>query len=658
MRVIKDKSIWLYLGVAALLCSCSAGERPFQEENLEIRNLIATIDGGTVTRAVAELGVSVGRTGFRTDDRIVFTTIRRTSNPLTQFTYSNIRYYYYEGKSWEREEGNLPEKIYWTDGASEHTFIGYSLPATDYHWTDNGDGTYAGELGHGETELDFTSGNGAISVEDLLLDYNTKTIAETGGLSTKVSFNHALSNVRVIVNIKNFAASSGAVDTRVTVSDLRLLDQPARFTWGGDSRTLRVLDFGAAEQTVKDIRLWIPDADGEGTAQSKTFTFYGLTTPQDETFHAINGNDRPLEFSFTVTYPDPMNPTGDPLVRTYAGSFSTPVNFHSGQCTTLNISLNHKDEQMFMGVEYNDWNYVSTPDLGELRKKSTFMDITSPVTTHDMAAATADDATWLYLDGGILRDIYGNDGSMEHPFRITSSQQMLSFAHEVSGGLSFQGRYVLQDADITMQSGTSMTSAEDENSHVAPVSWIGIGDADHPFQGTYLGGNRYVNRLCGMPLFASLGFDAQVIQVQITTIGSIQGGGALTVSNAGIIGACRIADDVTADGGAIAAFNSGVIYASCHIGDTHGPAGLVTDNTGSIIGCYQAGQVNGGDPYSIAATGSGLVDCPAPSSLYQMQQEEFTGALNASLESWYQSNPNVTRFIFVHSTAGFPSIRP
>ncbi len=67
MRVIKYKSIWLFLGVAALLCSCSAGERPFQEENLEIRNLIATIDGGPVTRAVAELGVSVGRTGFKAD---------------------------------------------------------------------------------------------------------------------------------------------------------------------------------------------------------------------------------------------------------------------------------------------------------------------------------------------------------------------------------------------------------------------------------------------------------------------------------------------------------------------------------------------------------------------------------------------------------------
>ena len=56
-----------------------------------------------------------------------------------------------------------PEKIYWTDGAYAHTFIGYSLPAEDYHWeTDNGNGTYAGELGYGKEVIDFTAGNDEI----------------------------------------------------------------------------------------------------------------------------------------------------------------------------------------------------------------------------------------------------------------------------------------------------------------------------------------------------------------------------------------------------------------------------------------------------------------------------------------------------------------
>ena len=651
---MKAYKILYILGVTVLLTACNR-EKLFTADDFEIKGIEAVIDVNSgVTRAANESAIQVGRSLFAADDKIVFTTIKRTSKPLEAFTYGNIRYYYYEGKSWERTDGNLPEKIYWTDGVSPHTFIGYSLPSSDYHWTDNMDGTYAGELGYGVQELDFTAGNEAIKPHDLLLNYNTATVAETGGLSTKVTFNHALSNVCVVVNIKNFAASSSAVDTKVSVSDMVLKAQPALFTWGGDSRKLKVLDLDNEQQIKKDILMWCPKPQGEGTAQSKTFTFYALTTPQDELFHSINGNDEPLGFSFTVTYPDPMDPTGTPLVKTYSGTFTKTVNFQSGMCTTLNISLNHKDEQMFMGVEYNDWNYVSTPDLGELRKKSTFMDITSPVTTHDMAAATADDATWLYRDGDRILDIYGNDGSIEHPYRIASSLQMLSFAKEVAAGFSIVGRYVKQDADITMQSGINKTNVEDAESNVSPVNWIGIGDDTHPFQGTYLGGNRFVNRLCGKPLFAKLGENAYVKQVQITTIGTITGGGALAETNAGMIGGCRIVDDVTVSGGAIAGTNSGVIYACSHVGVTKGTAGMVGSNTGNIIGCYQAGDVVGGTAFSIAATGSGTVSCPAPASLYEIQQESFCESLNTALDSWYADHTGVTQFRFVHSTANYP----
>ena len=651
---MKAYKILYILGVTVLLTACSR-EKLFTADDFEIKGIDAVIDVNSgVTRAANESAIQVGRSLFAADDKIVFTTIKRTSKPLEAFTYGNIRYYYYEGKSWERTDGNLPEKIYWTDGVSPHTFIGYSLPSSDYHWTDNMDGTYAGELGYGVQELDFTAGNEAIKPHDLLLNYNTATVAETGGLSTKVTFNHALSNVCVVVNIKNFAASSSAVDTKVSVSDMVLKAQPALFTWGGDSRKLKVLDLDNEQQIKKDILMWCPKPQGEGTAQSKTFTFYALTTPQDELFHSITGNDEPLGFSFTVTYPDPMDPTGTPLVKTYSGTFTKTVNFQSGMCTTLNISLNHKDEQIFMGVEYNDWNYVSTPDLGELRKKSTFMDITSPVTTHDMAAATADDATWLYRDGDRILDIYGNDGSIEHPYRIASSLQMLSFAKEVAAGFSFVGRYVKQDADITMQSGINKTNVEDAESNVSPVNWIGIGDDTHPFQGAYLGGNRFVNRLCGKPLFAKLGENAYVKQVQITTIGTITVGGALAETNAGMIGGCRIVDDVTVSGGAIAGTNSGVIYACSHVGVTIGTAGLVGSNTGNIIGCYQAGDVVGGTAFSIAATGSGTVSCPAPASLYEIQQESFCESLNTVLDSWYADHTEVTPFRFVHSTANYP----
>lgn len=603
------------------------------QDALEIKGVQAIIDNEVpTTRSASEkTETAVGRTTFITGDHIVFTTIKRTESPLASFTYSDIRYYYTDKKSWKRTEGNLPEKIYWTDGASAHTFIGYSLPAEDYHWVDNGNGTYSGELGYEKEVIDFTAGNDEIQKEDLLLDYNAKTVAETGGLSTKVSFTHALSCVRVEVNISNFASSASAVDTKVGVSNMILLNQPTKFTWGGNSNKLKVLDF--EDQTTKNFKLWCPVPAGEGTGQSKTFTFYGLTTPQDDTFHNINGNDLPLMFSFTVTYPNPLNPD-ETLTKTYKGSFSQLVNFHSGMCTTLNISLNHKDEQMYMGVEYNDWNYVATPDLGELRKKSTFMDINSTVTIHTDDEATVYDATWLYLDGTQLKDIYGNDGTPANPYRITSASQLLSFAKEVKAGVDFKDKFIRLDADITMQASTAKTSAEDSTSNVKPVEWIGIGDADHAFNGTFLGGDRYINRLNGSPLFVKLGENALVEQLHITSIGSITGGGALADSNEGVIGGCKVVDDVITTGGALVGTNTGTVYASYYTGETI-TTQLVGTNNGKMVGCYQSKDITSFDESLLV----NLVE-----------------RLNNELTTWYKDNA-YTRFSFVYLTASYPTVQ-
>ncbi len=634
--MIKIHKIFFLLLMMTLLVACSHEDESLTSDTaLEIKGLVASVDNGmSATRSVDKLSVDVGRTTFASTDRIVFTTIRRTHSPLTPFTYSDIQYAY-DGKSWERVEGNLPEKIYWTDGTSAHTFIGYSLPTQGYHWIDNGNDTYAGELGFNKSELDFTSGNDALVKEDLLLYYSENTMAEPDGLSTKINLTHALSNVRVVVNIKNFAASSGAVDTQVGVSDMVLTNQPAKFTWGGDSKNLRVLNLNDASQTTKSVKLWCPEPDGEGDNQSKTFTFYGLTTPQDATFHAINGNDQSLGFSFTVTYPDPMNPQGAPLVKTYQGAFGQTVNFNSGVCTTLNISLNHRDEQMFMDVTYTDWNFVSTPDLGELRKKSTFMDINSAVTTHDMPTATIDDATWLYISGDAVKDIYGNDGTQEHPYRITSASQLLSFAKEVKGGMTFEDKYIRLDADITMQASTAKTSAEDADSKVSPVSWIGIGDAAHAFHGTLLGGDRYINRLCGSPLFLNLGTKAVVEQLHVTTIGSISGGGALAETNAGVIGGCKVIDDVETTGGALVGTNDGIVYACYHTGLSNGNR-LIGQDHGNTIGCYQASDITSFDEALV---------------------KSLVATLNTSLTTWYASHPNLTEFTFVYSPASYPTVK-
>jgi len=581
-KMMKRYKLFL-LAATAILVACNSNDTYVPDSDaIEIRGIQAAIgtQGFGLTRAAATidpLKISLGRNGFQTGDVMVLTTVKRTQQPLEAFTYSNLRYQY-DGSNWNRTDTD-PEKIYWTDGHSDHTFIGYNLPSATYPWeiVTNGTGsdTFAGELGYGQETLTYAS-NDDVMAEDLLVLYSDTTKADDGGLTTRVYFNHALSGVRVVVNIKDFAASSSAVDTQVGVSDMVLHAQPTKFKWGADSKNLSVVNLGDAQPT-KDLKLWCPVPEGDGTAQSKTFSFYGLTTPQDAVFHEVTANQQPLRFSFKVTYPDPMNPDQQ-LIKTYSGVFAGQVDFNSGMCTTLHISLNHKDEQVFTDVTYSDWSLVPTPDLGELRKKSTFMDINSTVTIHTDAAATIDDATWLYVSGDQVKDIYGHGGeSADDAYIIKSAAQLVSLAKEVNeGAMSFKNKFIRLDADITMQKSTTATD----------VAWTGIGKDDHPFQGTFLGGDRFINRLSGSGLFGNLGDSACVEQLQITTVGSIHGG-ALAVTNAGIIGGCRVVDDITTDGGALVGINSGTVHACYYTG----AGNLVGTNTGYTIGCYQANDI-------------------------------------------------------------------
>ena len=612
---------------------------PMPDAALEIKGIRAAIGVDEVralTRAneAAAKQLQIGRTGFVDKDTIVFTTIKRTNSPLKPFTYSNI-HYQYDGTKWERianGTANDPEKIYWTDASSDHTFIGYSLPQ-GYQWTTvtNGTGsdTYAGELGYGKNAIDYSSSED-LEKEDLLILHSDTTKADPGGLTTTVYFTHALSNVQVVVNIKNFAASASAVDTLVKVSQMVLHSQPCKYTWGATSKVdVTARDFGADGQTRKDITLWCPKSDGEGKAQSKTFTFYGITTPQNATFHEIPGNKQPLKFSFEVEYPDAMNP-GKTVKKNYSGAFSSLVDFKPGMQTTLNISLNHKDEQMFTGVTYTDWNFVETPDLGKLRKKSTFMDMTAQeegnVKVHT-GVKTADDATWLYQDGNDVKDIYGHNGtSAQKAYVIKSAQQLLALAKEVNSDYTFEGKFIRLEADITMQK-----SAKDST-----YTWNGIGDDNHLFEGTFLGGDRYINRLQGKPLFAHLGKQAHVEQLQITAIGDITGGGALAGTNEGVIAACRVIDDVESKGGALVGTNSGTIYACYYTGTNDYKLIGVGSEGSQSIGCYEAKTIQS-----------------MSFSEIQTQVAEWNDALKA----WYDKNDGYPRYLYEYQPGSYPTVR-
>ena len=638
LRIYMKLHKFLSLTVAlSLLVACNTNDEALvPDEALQINGITATLSSTqAATRAETTLGV--GRTAFADGDVIVFTTIKRTKYSLENFTYGNIQYSY-NGSGWARSSNgttNDPEKIYWSDVTSAHTFTGYCLPSSSYYWqtvtTDN-IVTYKGELGYGvdaKGTIDFSTGNESIINEDLLVSHSKNVKPETGGASAQVDFKHALSNVCVVVNVTGFATNS--LDKKVDVTDMVILNQPCVFTWGADTTTLSTFNVtDTSNNKIKNIKLLRKSVSGEN--EDKTFVFYGLTTPQNADYRKINGNSDKLSFKFTVTYPNAIDTTQTDT-HTYQGTVSDEVLFNSGKCTTINVSLNHKNEKMLVDVNYTDWNYVSTPDLGELRKKSTYMTLTKDdVKIHSTNGVTIDNATWLYTNGNEVYDVYGNDGNTAATaYRITSAAQMLAFAQEVNNAYTFKDKYVRLDADITMQKSATATG----------YSWIGIGDANDAnkvFQGTFLGGDRYINRLSGSPLFVNLGEKACVEQLYITAIGEVSTG-ALAGTNAGIIGGCKVIDDVTfADGstaGALVGSSTGTIHACYYTGEGN----LIGTDSGTTIGCYQANQLT---------------------SLTNSALSTLVSTLNTNLTTWYSDTSNSgkfkTKFQYTYTIGNYPTV--
>ena len=611
--MIRISKLLLLVEALLVLTACtSADEDMFTPDDaLEIKGIHPTIGGNrAVTRAAADVSgpsVNIGRTAFVDNDKIVFTSIKRTNSPINKFTYSGI-HYKLNGTSWKRDTDEGPEKIYWSDNKSEHTFIGYSLPVKDGYEFDKTT-SYQGQI----STTAFSKAED-IAAEDLLLCHSLNTEVGASGIAANVNFAHALSCMRVVVDITGYGTT--AKDTKVNVSNMVIKSQPTQFTWNEKGTAVEQIE----NSKQADIVLWdsIPGGKDSDKGKSKSFVFYGLTVPHDGS----------VDFEFKVKYSE------NDVEKTYKGSFET-VKFESALCTTLNISLNHRNEVIGTDVEYNDWKLVISPDLGELRKKSTFMDMEklTGITTHGQdGRLTIDDATWLYMDGAVMKDIYGNEGSEEHPYIIKSAAQLLSFAREVNGGESFTGKYIRLDADITMQAGTALTKEEGNEKGETAISWEGIGDGSTSFNGTFLGGDRYINRLAGSPLFVSLGKNAVVEQLHITTVGTIDGGGALADSNAGIVGGCKVIDDVNTTGGALVGTNSGSIHACYYTGSNDVP--LV--GSGTTVGCYVAKEIT---------------------SFHDAESK--VSNLNDTLDKWYKENKDKykSQFEFVHSPGNYPTVK-
>lgn len=679
------KILYIFAMLAMIGCSDADSFREnIPDEAVEMRRLEIFTRSGE--KEVAALSDYVGRQQFANNDTAVFTSVKRTLRPIRQFTYKDLEFLCSVTSTasitsigWSRIQGKgtteetsvqtAPDRIYWSDAENAHTFIGFSKPqqgdaGKPFDWnkvTIAGQDVYYGSLGdptmtgEGNDTIDYRSeynsgtgaetlsGNTKLCKDDILLTYSENIKAEDA--IARLKFHHGLAQVRVIVNISDFAAGEKS-DTSSIVSDMKLKNMLTMYKWNQTDTT--TMQLSASDNDLlsgmyphsstptynqrKDVYLWIPNPSGKGEGANKSFTFYALAVPTELS------SPNSMDISFRVSYPNPMNPE-TLQEKIYTSSISN-IKFSSGKCTTINISLNHKNEKMTVGAEYDDWDFVDSPDQGALKKNSTFLDTTNrdSITILGDAKATADDATWLYVKDGTVVDIYDNDGSIDRPYTISTARQLLSFAYEVSGtsrksltanaghsnGWNFSGKYIVLDADIHLQSVINVDSlTQNKEYRKNMLDWIGIGDSSHSFDGTFLGGGRYITHLNSKAIFLNLGSNAVVSDLNLSNVVSVNSHGAIAEHNYGDIIACRVEGEVSSEAefvGSICGVNYGNIFACIHNGVTEGSAsnskvgGLLGRNgsTGRIIASYHTGPLKGSITYGVvgqADSGSAITGC-------------------------------------------------
>lgn len=631
---------------------------------------LASIEAGLVTRSGEVVVPSedyVGRSKFADKDSIVFKTIRRKDSPIDAFTYSDIVFVASvkeengkESIGWSRDKTkghtksgvDRPDRIYWSDATNPHIFIGYCAPKDILDWQLK-DGVYFGTLGDPEANLsdtlDFkTGGNDLLCQNDVLLTYSEDIKADDA--IAKLQFYHGLAQVRVIVNISEFAAGGGD-DKHSVVSDMILNNMPTKYRWSQTSVTTQM----AAGSARRNVNLWIPNPEGVGADANKTFTFYGLAVPTSVSV------EEPLTFSFTVDYPDAMDPSKTKS-HTYSASIGG-LSFNSGQCTTIHISLNHQNEKITVGAEYDDWDFVESVNEGSLEKHSIFLNSLERNTTTDPdkpgvtiigdPLANADDATWLYIDKTdpdrpVIRDIYGNTGTLAQPFTIKSAEQLLSLAYEVNGtdrhnptsveywtnervdypgaptipsehralpstgNFDFQSYYIALDANLNLQPDLNTETAKQ-------ISWPGIGvylnhedPGNKPFNGRLMAGVRIVKLLKGNPLFNYIGPQGHIDQLILEDVISISGNAAFVEVNEGVICASKVGSKLTRN-----PFFSITGSKSYHGGTDQAPQKIYVGsfcgkNDGVLLACHSTARIKAANAErvgGIVGLNNGLVLC-------------------------------------------------
>ena len=606
--------------------------------------------------------IYVGRLAFVGGDKIVMTSFQRTDNPISDFTYNDIRWKKggNEGETeggWNRDNDdseNNEKKIYWSDAENYHTVVGYSIPQEmpAETWSKTADesvNNYEGQLTLSDNKVNYSSKDD-LTKDDVVLTYSKEIKSDATGIAT-IYFRHALSCLTVDVNIQGFAATPGMgaeeKDNASRVKDLIILKQPYKYMWKQTSDSVETIE---NDESKADITAFTNNSDGEGSGNGRRFFFHALAVP---------GLRDAITIKFDVTYPDPLKPTTT-ITNTYKATAKN-VFFLAGKRTTIKINLNHENEKITVGAIYDDWVFKDTPDQGNLDKNSTYLASTESksVKLHNEKGLTIDDATWLYMDGENIKDIYGNEGTKEKPYTISTANQLLAFAYEVNKGvMSFDGKYVRLDASIHMQPTTSSTNVE----------WIGIGSEDHPFDGNFDGGLRDISYLKGKSLFGNISTNAIVEGLSLSRMIGTTDGGSIACVNNGTVYGCMVKGDVsgTTNAGGICATNNGTIMACAHIGDVTTTnetdtkaGGMAGENSGTILASYFAGNLT-------ASTTS--PQCYFNSDLYpptsekkwakptiDMIMQAFVDDLNFEITD-SRTKQNLRKYQFIYQPSEYPSL--
>ena len=407
-----NKNIYIAIMSIFALCSCNdTNELITSESNpIEIKSFQAGILSAPASRATItsdNLGTAIGRGTYNSatntinfdndKDQIVITTFQRANNPVKRYSYHNLILNYQGNGSWERPtEDDTPidgneKTLFWTDATSANQLIAYSIPVSNtFDWyikidDESSINYYYGSLGDITKEtIDFSDNEKGVQLmnnEDLLLVKNDTLTPSDNGAKAILHFRHALSCVRVNVNLKDYLAKGG--DKNTTISNLRVLNQPVFYRWDQGDAGVRALttdadnefikkNYNGMEMTLrKPVKFYNYNSASADADKEKTFSFYGLLVPQDQQYYNA-AEKEPLNIEFMAHYADAE--TGEPVSKLYRSTFNN-VLLKPGFITILNIDLNHKGEVISYDVQYVDWSSSNVTKQMELEKRDDTFDM-------------------------------------------------------------------------------------------------------------------------------------------------------------------------------------------------------------------------------------------------------------------------------------------